>query len=99
MGGGGVQNKDYDALQVIQKLEKDGTITDVQKNPQKYDSAVNFGAGFSSSKDFRTYIQQFDRGVDIEEACFIGWLFAFIAELALFTAYLLRKLCKMIHEI
>lgn len=91
LGGGGVQNDGYDRLEKFILLEKNGNLLSAKKSPQDYDPALRLDLQeFNDSQEFRDYLKKYDATVDQAEALFIGWVFAFLAEIALFGTKLLK---------
>ncbi|EKD74143.1 MAG: hypothetical protein ACD_45C00059G0002 [uncultured bacterium] len=83
MGGEGVQNADYDRLEKFIQLEKNNQLEQARNNPKNYDTALQIDfKNLKNSNEFRKHIQRYDSHVDKEEALFIGWLLAFIAEIS-----------------
>lgn len=84
IGGGGVQNDGYMRLEQFILLEKNNQLEEAKKNPQNYDSMLQIDfQGFQDSNEFRDYLKKYDAQVDKAEAIFIGWLFVFLAEIAM----------------
>lgn len=92
IGGGSVQNDGYARLKQYILLEKNNQLELAKQHPQNYDSMLAIDLNqFKSSDEFEIYIKNISRAVDMAEAISIGWLFAFIAEISLIFAHLIRS--------
>ncbi len=72
IGGGGVQNSDYERLEKFILLEKNNELENAKQNPENYDPSLRIDLWqFKNSKEFRDYIKKWDESVDRTEALFI----------------------------
>lgn len=99
IGGGGVQNDGYDRLEKFIILEKNNELESAKQNPQNYDSMLQIDLqAFKNSSEFRDYLKRYDIAVDKAEARFIGWLFAFLAELSMVFVQLINYVPRVINR-
>lgn len=100
IGGGSVQNDGYYRLEKFIALENNGELTLAKKNPQNYDAMLQIDLQqFENSDEFKKYLKHHDANTDRAEAIFIGWLFAFIAEIAILIAQLINYIIKFIEHL
>ena len=96
LGNAGVLNEDYGYLETFRQIERNNQVADAENNSK--DVHVRWMIGtFQSSEEFKQYIQQLDMNYGLA-ALFVGWLFAFIGDLAFAIAYLLRRLFKLFFK-
>lgn len=95
IGGGGVQNDDYESLKKFKALEQElnSTATNLKDLHWK---------GFSTSKELQDYIESHDPFIDKAEAVAVGWFFVLCADLSMaLTAVILvlwRRIRRFQHK-
>lgn len=104
LGGGGVLNEGYKRLDKFRHLEKNNQLTYAKNHFQDYGGMFQIDLKqFENSRAFEEYLQGHGFALDKIAASFIGWLFAFLAELSIagvgLLLYVVKKFKKQILAI
>ena len=78
IGGGGVQNDDYESLKKFKALEQNNSLT----SPEKKLHDIRW-KGFATSKELQEYIESHNPFIDKAEAVAVGWCFGLCADIAM----------------
>lgn len=78
IGGGGIQNDDYEGLKKLKALEENNTF-----NSDKTNFKDLHWKGFETSKELQEYIESHDPFIDKAEAIAVGWFFVLCADIAM----------------
>lgn len=76
IGGGGIQNDDYESLKKFKALEQELNSTAKSLKDLHW-------KGFATSKELQDYIESHDPFVDKAEAVAVGWFFVLCADLSM----------------
>lgn len=78
IGGGSVQNDDYESLRKFKTLEQNPNFT-----PTKEDLNAIHWKGFETSRELQDYIESRNPFIDKAEAVSVGWFFVLCADVAI----------------
>lgn len=83
IGGGVVQNDEYERLKEFILLEKNNQLEYAKKNPHNYSQMLKIDLQvFKNSNEFEEYIKKQDKAIDIAESIFVGWMFTLLSEVS-----------------